>query len=215
MCRDAILYVLECNGKYKIGKTIGTTANRIKQLQTGNSERIVEVCSLYSNNVDYVEKYWHDFYKDKRVAGEWFSLDEKDISHIVKYTPSMVLPNYDTVSEELLDKLMDCSRPAQWVFRQLKAQIKWDPYENRISYVAIIQRKTLSKADEKKFDRGISELIGLDLVRRLKPGHYIINPNALVPDSYETWIRVWNRLKGAIDPQDPNTYLDDYSLDKI
>lgn len=152
------------------------------------------------------------------------SLNENET--LVKKKMRILQPNYYKIGNgtmnkdgiqaiDLIDVLMDCSRPAQWVFRQLKAQIKWDPYENRISYVAIIQRKTLSKADEKKFDRGISELIGLDLVRRLKPGHYIINPNALVPDSYETWIRVWNRLKGAVDPQDPNTYLDDYSLDKI
>lgn len=111
-------------------------------------------------------------------------------------------------SIDLLDVLMDCSRPAQSVFRKLKQQLVWDPYEGEIRYIAVMRRKDMIKSEEKQFDRGVKELIDLDIVRRLKPSHYMINPNALIPPNYEKWCKVWDKAGGKeLDSRDPDHYL--------
>jgi len=111
-------------------------------------------------------------------------------------------------SIDIIDILMDCSRAGQQVFRWIKKGIAWDPYEKRMNYISIIRRKDLTKAQEKMFDRGISELLKLDLVRRLKPSHYIINPNALIPPDYVLWLKVWKKAGGeAMASDDVDAYL--------
>lgn len=61
---------------YKIGKSIHPE-QRIKEIKTGNptTELI-----MYSSKVD--EKFLHEYFNNKKVKGEWFELDENDLSDI-------------------------------------------------------------------------------------------------------------------------------------
>lgn len=112
-------------------------------------------------------------------------------------------------SIDLIDVLMDCSRPAQHVFRMIKRLIVWCPYEQSIQYIVKIKRADFTKAEEKKFDRGFKELVELGLVRRLKPSHYMINPNALVPHDYPKYLKVWEQAGGK---RPKSTDVDSYLI---
>ena len=66
---------------YKIGIT-SNIKKRIKQLQTGNSNRLQLVCYIKNDNVYNLEKELHNHFKDKLVFGEWYNLNLDDIEYI-------------------------------------------------------------------------------------------------------------------------------------
>lgn len=76
------LYILHCNGHYKIGITTSTVAKRIKSLQTGNSYKITRYWSKRCSNYQEMERYFHRKFAKKRLCGEWFALDAKDLEFI-------------------------------------------------------------------------------------------------------------------------------------
>lgn len=64
---------------YKIG--IATDVEkRIQQLQTG-SAFLIELCKQYeSTKYPFkIEKYLHNYFSDKKVMNEWFSLESEDV----------------------------------------------------------------------------------------------------------------------------------------
>ena len=77
------MYLLECNGLYKIGITTRSVTKRIKNLQTGNPYVISLVFYKVCSNYDKMERYFHNLFSDKRLVGEWFALDKKDVEHIM------------------------------------------------------------------------------------------------------------------------------------
>ena len=77
------MYLLECNGLYKIGVTTRSMKNRIKDLQTGNPYIISLVFHKACINYIDMEKYFHNKFADKRLVGEWFALDKKDIEYVM------------------------------------------------------------------------------------------------------------------------------------
>lgn len=76
------LYILHCNGVYKIGITTTTIAKRVKSLQTGNAYKITRYWSKKCSNYVQMEKYFHRKFAKKRMCGEWFALDDKDLEFI-------------------------------------------------------------------------------------------------------------------------------------
>lgn len=64
---------------YKIGVTKGDVSKRIRQLQTGNSERIELVNSYESDNYNHIERWLHRKLFIKRLEGEWFELTESEV----------------------------------------------------------------------------------------------------------------------------------------
>jgi hypothetical protein len=63
---------------YKIGKSI----NPIHREKTLQSEKpTIELIHSFKA-YDYDEKILHNKYKDKRIRGEWFNLDQYDIDYI-------------------------------------------------------------------------------------------------------------------------------------
>ena len=78
----SILYVLHCNGHYKIGITTSTVAKRIRGLQTGNAHKISRYWSKRCSNYLEMEKYFHRKFAKKRLIGEWFALDGSDLEFI-------------------------------------------------------------------------------------------------------------------------------------
>jgi len=65
---------------YKVGKTTNSADKRLQGLQTGNPQLLVKVaeypCPLS------VEKKLHYLLSGKRVKGEWFRLNQKDLELI-------------------------------------------------------------------------------------------------------------------------------------
>lgn len=78
-----LVYLLQCsNGDimaYKIGVTKGDVYNRVKKLQTGNSEDI-RILKVYETKYPYfIEKKMHSKYQMERLEGEWFMLSLEDV----------------------------------------------------------------------------------------------------------------------------------------
>lgn len=64
---------------FKIGITAGAIEKRLKQLQTGNSEKIELVKSYKSEHHRTIESWLHKKYFNQRLEGEWFQLTDDDV----------------------------------------------------------------------------------------------------------------------------------------
>jgi len=69
---------------YKIGYTRRTIEQRIKEFKTGNGSDFYIVDSFQSKWGAKIEARIHKAFKHKRINGEWFSLNETDISQFGK-----------------------------------------------------------------------------------------------------------------------------------
>lgn len=69
------------NEAYKIGISKNPAEKRLKQLQTGNSNRISILKCYESNNYKKVEKWLHGRYLSKKTLAqnEWFNLTSDDV----------------------------------------------------------------------------------------------------------------------------------------
>lgn len=76
------IYVVEVDGNYKIGRSI------TPKIRFGEYTRLYQepktICCEYVGNYVEMEKRLHNLFADKRIRGEWFKLDEKDILEIQK-----------------------------------------------------------------------------------------------------------------------------------
>ncbi len=66
---------------YKIGKS----DSPLKREKTLQSEKPTIQLIYYFESYDNDEKILHQKFKDKRIRGEWFNLDENDIEYIKNY----------------------------------------------------------------------------------------------------------------------------------
>lgn len=69
--------------RYKIGKSRNRPANRLKQLQTGNSTPLLLISSYQTKNYNKIEKSFHNKYKSKNTVGEWFILTKEDVNNFI------------------------------------------------------------------------------------------------------------------------------------
>jgi hypothetical protein len=79
------VYLLNAWGtdRYKIGITKGDVEKRVKQLQTGCPDEIV-ICQVYScKHYRKLESWMHRVYGPKRIEGEWFVLEDEDVSKFI------------------------------------------------------------------------------------------------------------------------------------
>jgi hypothetical protein len=74
---------------YKIGITSKTIGRRMRQLQTGNSEKIQLVKSYKSENYREIESWLHRKFGNKRLQGEWFELDDVNVIDFEKICKSI------------------------------------------------------------------------------------------------------------------------------
>jgi hypothetical protein len=65
--------------KFKIGITRGKVEKRLKQLQTGNGEKIEILEVFETEHFLKVEKALHRTYDHKKTKGEWFELTDEEI----------------------------------------------------------------------------------------------------------------------------------------
>ena len=72
------VYLIRGNdGKYKIG-IAKNPSQRIKQLQTGNSDKLALIETYQSENASKIESALHFHYSHVRNEGEWFDLSVSD-----------------------------------------------------------------------------------------------------------------------------------------
>jgi hypothetical protein len=70
---------------YKIGFTRRKIEERIKEFKTGNASDIYIVDHFRSKWGTKIEARLHEIFKNKHVSGEWFNLDDDDISNFKGY----------------------------------------------------------------------------------------------------------------------------------
>ena len=63
----------------KIGRS-SNVDKRIKQIQTGNPNKIILIQKYQCKDCNTVERMIHNNYKEKRLEGEWFNFTERDIN---------------------------------------------------------------------------------------------------------------------------------------
>jgi Leu/Phe-tRNA-protein transferase len=81
------VYLLECSNDdhtvHKIGFTKSTTQKRIKNLQTGNSYEIKELCRYETKFDQKLEKIIHRCYSHRKIKNEWFNLEITDVTNFI------------------------------------------------------------------------------------------------------------------------------------
>lgn len=80
---DGYVYLVKLDKHYKIGISV-SPESRLQEF-TLLPYPLEDICIEKVVNYKQVEKELHSFYADKRVRGEWFSLDDKDIDYIKQY----------------------------------------------------------------------------------------------------------------------------------
>jgi len=65
-----------------VGKT-KSLEKRIKQLQTGNEVRLEIKRSIDDVNPE-IEKYLHEYFKDRQILNEWFDINLKEIEYVIE-----------------------------------------------------------------------------------------------------------------------------------
>jgi hypothetical protein len=91
---------------------------------------------------------------------------------------------------DLLDEIMKMTKAEQYVIRVIKEEIT---YYNTTGEVAVATSALPSDTCRTTFKNGFKLLCQKDLVRRTKRGHYMINPNALIPIEYDEALTIWNK----------------------
>lgn len=66
-------------GDCKVGRTSKDPALRLKQLQTGASEKLSLVCFFKTSNAPLMERMLHMRYGPRRKTGEWFALTDEEV----------------------------------------------------------------------------------------------------------------------------------------
>lgn len=77
-----MVYILHCQGFYKIGQTNVRLQSRIDQLQMGNPFKVELVMAIRNPNYKALEKQFHQKFSHKRKRGEWFALEPSDFKEI-------------------------------------------------------------------------------------------------------------------------------------
>jgi len=83
------LYLIKAGKNYKIGWT-RNIQKRVVLFQTGNASRI-KIIGDYPTNmpIQALEAWFHEAFRDKRVRGEWFKLNDSDL---IKFGELLVSP---------------------------------------------------------------------------------------------------------------------------
>jgi len=79
------IYLLNMVGTdyYKIGITKRDLKKRINELQTGCPDKIELINHFECTYYYKVESWLHRIYKNKRLNGEWFILDDADVNDFI------------------------------------------------------------------------------------------------------------------------------------
>jgi T5orf172 domain len=79
--QEGYVYLFEHQGVYKIGHSIDPD-DRLRCLGIKFPYPVREIARLYTNDMKWQESRLHKEFAHKRVGGEWFELDEDDVSFL-------------------------------------------------------------------------------------------------------------------------------------
>lgn len=80
--RPGHVYLVECNGAYKIGIAKDLKA-RISSMQSGSPLPLTLIHSIQTPEMEILEAKLHNHFAHKRFElGEWFDLDTSDVEYI-------------------------------------------------------------------------------------------------------------------------------------
>ena len=97
--------------------------------------------------------------------------------------------NHKMKSIDLLDEVMSMTKAEQLVISTIKGVYEWDNQNNE-AYTPV--SRILSKSNCVVFRKGYKLLKEKNLVRRTKQSHYMINPNAFIPQDYQKSQKLWD-----------------------
>lgn len=84
-----IVYLIESTDNdrtiYKIGYTKNTAKSRIKNLNTGTASNLKIIFEYKSKIGRKLEAALHNFFKYKKIKGEWFELDLNDVVNFEQF----------------------------------------------------------------------------------------------------------------------------------
>ncbi len=81
---DGFVYLIKSEKYFKIGKT-NSFKRRYKEIKLQLPFDVVEIHKIQSNNIDLCEIHWHRHFSRKRTNGEWFQLNDADVSEFVAF----------------------------------------------------------------------------------------------------------------------------------
>jgi len=82
--KTGYIYVIKSQDNYKIGVT-NNIKTRTKKYITESPHKIKVIISAKANDYLNKERFLHNYFKESRIRGEWFSLTEQDIQTITAY----------------------------------------------------------------------------------------------------------------------------------
>jgi len=84
---NGYVYLIHCKETtfYKIGISKKDYYLRLSGIQTGCPFELEMIYVIHSNDYRNLETEVHDKFRDKRVRGEWFDLDEASLNTVIQY----------------------------------------------------------------------------------------------------------------------------------
>lgn len=113
-----MIYLAKCGDYYKIGFTSGDVSKRISALQTGNPIPIQLVGTIPGDQK--TETALHVRFSEKRVQGEWFTLDDDDVRNML----SSQKPFAELTTEEKLSRMLEKGREYPEQFIQFVKEVR-------------------------------------------------------------------------------------------
>jgi hypothetical protein len=80
---NGYVYLMLFGAEYKIGSS-NSVERRFREIKTQMPYEGKIIHSIATGDPDGIEAYWHNFFKDKRLNGEWFKLSLSDVRYFKK-----------------------------------------------------------------------------------------------------------------------------------
>lgn len=76
------VYLLHCQGRYKIGMSTTGVRSRVSAIQTASPYPVELVCVIWTYSPAELERALHKRFASKRISGEWFDLSADDVDYL-------------------------------------------------------------------------------------------------------------------------------------
>ena len=91
---------------------------------------------------------------------------------------------------DFIQVLTEMTKPELFVIRTIKEKIGNNDNIGEVH----IPTSMFDSAELQKWKKGIASLKTKKLVYRTKSSHFMINPDALIPNKYEEALKIWNKI---------------------
>lgn len=93
------IYLLCCEGFFKIGRSRNHPTKRLAQLQTGSPFEVTLIHAIRCDDPVWVEGLLHRRFDGKRYKGEWFELDGADVRQFLTLNGNGLTPDEQSALE--------------------------------------------------------------------------------------------------------------------